>query len=162
MEPKRPRGTARDRALTLLSFRDRSSRELESRLLRAGFEREEVAEAMEGLIRSGLVDDERFARAVVEQEAGRRLSGRRAVAAALVRKRVDRDVATAVLAELDQEGDEDARALELAEARASRLQSLPPEAALRRLTQFLMRRGHGPSTARDAASRALGLDRAGH
>jgi len=82
----RPRGTAHDRALNLLSYRDRSRRELERRLLRAGFEPEEIAEALEGLSLAGLVDDERFARAVVEEEAGRRLSGRRAVASALAAK----------------------------------------------------------------------------
>jgi regulatory protein len=157
-EAKRPRGTARDRALNLLSFRDRSSRELEGRLLQAGFDHAEVSEALDGLSRAGLVDDERFARAVVEQEAGRRLSGRRAVAAALIRKRVDRETARAVLAELDESGDERARAQELAEARATRLRGLAPQVAHRRLTDFLMRRGHAPATARDAASRALSLD----
>jgi regulatory protein len=142
--------------LTLLSFRDRSSRELEGRLLQAGFDDADVSEALEGLTRAGLVDDERFARAVVEQEAGRRLSGRRAVAAALIRKRVDHETARAVLAELDESGDDGARAQELAEARATRLRGLAPEVAHRRLTDFLMRRGHAPSTARAAAARALG------
>src|SRR3954447_7941823 len=98
---KKPRGTARDRALNLLSFRDRSRRELEQRLLRAGYEPDDVLEALEALERVGLVDDERFARAVVEQEAGRRLSGRRAVAAALATKGVGREVAAAALAEID-------------------------------------------------------------
>src|SRR5207244_374392 len=100
----KPRGTARDRALNLLSFRDRSRRELEQRLLQAGFEPEDVLEALEGLERVGLVDDERFARAVVEQHAGRRLSGRRAVASALFSKGIDRDVAAAALDEVDEPG----------------------------------------------------------
>src|SRR3954447_23916675 len=90
---KKPRGTARDRALNLLSFRDRSRRELEQRLLRAGYEPDEVLEAMEGLERVGLVDDDRFARAVVEHQAGRKLSGRRAVASSLAAKGIHRDIA---------------------------------------------------------------------
>src|SRR5438309_11769665 len=39
--PVRPRGTAKDRALRLLGVRDRSHKELERRLLRAGFEPED-------------------------------------------------------------------------------------------------------------------------
>src|SRR5437762_1541300 len=92
---RRPRGTAHDRALNLLSFRDRSRRELERRLLQAGFEAADVEETLEAMERVGLVDDERFARAVVEQEAGRRLSGRRAVASALAAKGVGREAGRA-------------------------------------------------------------------
>ena len=151
-------GTARDRALNLLSFRDRSRRELEARLLRGGFDPDEVVEALDGLERAGLVDDERFARAVVEQEAGRRLSGRRAVASALAASGVDRDAARAALAELDDSDEERRRADELARARAARLVGLPPEAAFRRLASLLARRGYAPGICRDAARRALAVD----
>src|SRR5207244_12978088 len=111
---KRPRGSAHDRALNLLSFRDRSRRELERRLLQAGYEAEEVAEALDALERSGLVDDERFAPAVVEQEAGRRLSGRRAVASALAARGVDRNALRAALADLEDPAAGGERARELA------------------------------------------------
>src|SRR5439155_6918820 len=47
--PVRPRGTAKDRALRLLGVRDRSRRELEVRLLRAGFERDDIDRALEEL-----------------------------------------------------------------------------------------------------------------
>jgi regulatory protein len=156
----KPRGTARDRALNLLSFRDRSRRELERRLLQAGFEPEDVVEALAALERAGLVDDERFARSVVEQEAGRRLSGRRAVASALVAKGVDRDAARAALAELDDPSAERGRADDLARARATRLAGLPPEVAYRRLAGLLARRGYSPWVSRDAARRALGIGEA--
>lgn len=155
---KKPRGTARDRALNLLSFRDRSRRELEQRLLRAGYEPDEVVEALEGLERVGLVDDDRFARAVVEQHAGRRLSGRRAVAAALSAKGVDRDTAEAVLADLDDPGAERERAEELARSRAGRMSGLAPEVAFRRLSGLLARRGYPPGVCREAARAALSID----
>jgi regulatory protein len=156
-ERKKPRGTARDRALNLLSFRDRSRRELEQRLLRAGFEPEDVAAAIEGLERVGLVDDERFARAVVEQEAGRRLAGRRAVASALAAKGVDREVVRSVLADLDDPGAERERADELARSRAGRLAGLAPEVAFRRLSGLLARRGYPPAVCREAARAALSI-----
>lgn len=155
---RKPRGTARDRALNLLSFRDRSRRELEQRLLRAGFEPDDVLEVLEGLERAGLVDDERFARAVVEQHAGRRLSGRRAVAAALSAKGVDRTMADAALSELDAPGAERERADELARSRAHRLSGLAPEVAFRRLSGLLARRGYPPAVCREAARAALAVE----
>jgi len=154
---KKPRGTARDRALNLLSFRDRSRREIEQRLLRAGYEPDEVVGAIEGLERVGLVDDERFARAVVEQQAGRRLSGRRAVESALWSKGVDRQVAAAALGELDAPGAELDRACELARQRAGRMRNLAPEVAYRRLAGLLARRGYAPGVCHEATRRALAI-----
>jgi SOS response regulatory protein OraA/RecX len=55
-------------------------------------------------------------------------------------------------------GDEEARALELARSRVSRLGALDAPAAYRRLVPFLQRRGYGAGTAHRAASQALGLD----
>jgi regulatory protein len=156
-ERKKPRGTARDRALNLLSFRDRSRREIEQRLLRAGFEPDDVADALEGLERVGLVDDDRFARAVVEQHAERRLSGRRAVAAALTIRGVDRETAATALAGLDEPGAERARAEALARSRAQRLSGYPPEVALRRLSGLLARRGYPAGVCWEAARSALAL-----
>jgi regulatory protein len=157
-EERGPRGTARDRALNLLSFRDRSRRELEQRLLRAGYEPADVLETLDALERVGLVDDRRFARAVVEQEAGRRLSGRRAIAVALAAKGVSREVAAAALAEIDEPESERRRADELARSRAGRMGGLAPEVAYRRIAGLLARRGFPPAICHDAARRALEVD----
>jgi regulatory protein len=144
-----------ERALGLLAVRARSRRELERRLLAAGFEQAEVADALERLERVGLVDDQAFARQLVEHAFGNRGDGRRAVASALAAKGVDPSVAVAVLDELD--GDEQERADRLAASRAGRLRSLPPEKAFQRLTSLLLRRGYAPEVARGAARRALGV-----
>jgi regulatory protein len=146
-----------ERALGLLAVRQRSRRELERRLLAAGFDGDEVAGELERLQGVGLIDDEAFARAVAEHAFERRKAGRRAVASALAAKGVAPSVAAAVLDDLGSEGDE-ARADELARARAVRLAGLPPERAFQRLTGFLVRRGHPPEAARRAARRALSLD----
>lgn len=146
-----------ERALRLLSARARSRRELETRLLRAGFEPEEVRDEMIRLESVGLLDDEAFARQVTEHELGNRRSGRRAVVSRLLAKGVARDQIDRVLDEFDGEPD-DARALELARARSGRLGSIPPEQALQRLFAFLARRGFDPDVARRAARTALGLD----
>src|SRR2546423_8251380 len=88
--PVRPRGTAKDRALRLLGVRDRSRRELEVRLLRAGFEPYDVDRALEDLAAAGLIDDERFAAAVVEHAMSNRMAGSRAVMSNLMSKGVER------------------------------------------------------------------------
>jgi len=150
--PKRPL-SCHDRALGLLASRPRSRRELEIRLRSAGFDREAVAEELARLEEVGLLDDERFAREFAEHSLGRKLSGRRAVASSLAAKGVARPMIERALQ--DVEGDEDARADELARARASRLQGLAPEVAYRRLVSFLARRGYEGAVARRAAASAL-------
>ena len=154
-EVKHPLG-CHERALRLLSVRPRSRRELQGRLLRAGFDPEEVQGELERLESVGLIDDEQFAREYAEQQLGNRLAGRRAVRSALAAKGVDRGSVELVLAEAG--GDETLRAEELARGRAPRFAGLPPEKAYARLVSFLMRRGHEPETARRAARAALAVE----
>ena len=149
----RPRGTAKDRALGLLAVRWRSRDELRRRLLAAGFEPADVATALEDLERAGLVDDARFARELVRDQAGRRLAGDRAIRAALRQKGVALVVAEDALQEAG--GDDADRARELAESRVRRLTGLSPEVAYRRLFGLLVRRGYGPGVAREASRAVL-------
>jgi regulatory protein len=93
--PRRP-ADAREAALRLLEVRDRSRRELATRLREKGFAAEEIEPLLERLVETGLVDDRRFAalraRALVRRGQGaRRIEadlrargvGREAIAAAL-------------------------------------------------------------------------------
>jgi len=151
-DPDRPRASAKDRALGLLAVRWRSRAELERRLRGAGFEPDEVRSAIADLESAGLVDDARFAREVVADGAGRRLAGDRAVRYALRVKGVSAEVADQAM---EAAGDEAERALALARKRAGRLADSPPDAAYRRLLGLLVRRGFGPSVAREACRVAL-------
>ena len=154
-KPRNPK-SCHERALGLLSVRARSRRELEQRLRQAGFEADEVTEELERLESVGLVDDEAFARQLVQHEFESRKSGRRVVRSALARKGVSADVAASVLDELG--GADEARALELAMTRAARLRALDPPVAFSRLSSLLIRRGHDPATARRVARRALEIE----
>ena len=146
-----------ERALRLLAVRPRARRELEIRLLRAGFERDEVEKELERLEAVGLIDDEDFARQAAEHELTVRRSGRRAVTSRLAARGVGGETIERTLTDLDG-GDEEDRALELARARINRLGALDGQAAYRRLVPFLQRRGYAAGVAHRAASRALGLD----
>ena len=145
-----------ERALGLLAVRQRSRRELERRLLQAGFEDAEVQETLLRLQNVGLIDDEAFARSVAEHALGRRLEARRVVARRLAQAGVDAEVVTEVLDLAG--GDEQDRADRLAASRAARLSGLPPDKGFQRLQGFLVRRGYAYDVARRAASRALALE----
>ena len=157
--PGKRQGTRKDiheRALGLLAVRQRSRRELERRLVQAGFESEAVAAELDRLEQVGLIDDAAFAAAVVESRMGARGESRRAVGIKLQQAGVDRDVALAALDKAPD--DEQERADRLAESRATRVSGLDPATGFARISGFLMRRGYPPGVARQAARRALGLE----
>jgi regulatory protein len=142
-----------ERALGLLAVRARSRRELERRLLQAGFPQDEVDGELARLEAVGLVDDLEFARQLARHELVSRRSGRRAVVSALGSKGVAPDVIATTLAELDHDPEERAEAL--ARSRVGRLGGLDEATAFNRLASFLMRRGYDPGTSRAVARRVL-------
>ena len=154
-EPKHPK-SCHERALGLLAVRARSRRELERRLLQAGFGSEEVEDVLGRLGRVGLVDDEAFARQLAEHAFRVKRSGRRAVSSALASKGVAAELIERVIEA--SAGDDDLRAEALARTKASRMGSVEPAKAFPRLTALLVRRGYSPDVARQAARRALSVD----
>jgi regulatory protein len=136
--------------------RQRSRGELERRLVQAGFEPDEVMGELDRLEGVGLIDDEAFARAMVESRMGSRGESRRTVAGKLARAGIASDIALVVLDEALES--EQTRADRLAESRATRFAGLDPHVAHQRLYGFLARRGYGPEVARWAARRALALE----
>ena len=145
-----------ERALGLLAVRQRSRRELERRLEGAGFDPEEVRAELDRLLQVGLIDDEAFARAVVEHSFTTKKEGRRVVAGRLMSAGIAPETAAAVLDEAV--GGEEERADALAAAKAARLSGLQPDAAYRRLYGMLARRGYAPDLAGRAARRALAVE----
>jgi regulatory protein len=153
-EPKNPK-SCHERALGLLAVRPRSRRELERRLLQAGFDPDEVRDVLAGLERVGLVDDRAFARQYAEHRFGTRREGRRAVMNGLRAAGISPQLAEATAEQASEQDEERANAL--ARSRAARLIGLEPPKAFARLSSLLMRRGYSPEIARGAARRALEL-----
>jgi regulatory protein len=137
-EPRNPK-SCHERALGLLAVRPRSRRELERRLLAARFDPEEVEDVLARLERVGLVDDEAFARQFAEHRFGARKEGTRAVAQGLRAAGIAPALAQAVSE--DAPDDDEARAADLARARASRLVGVAPEKAFSRLSSLLTTSG---------------------
>lgn len=125
-----------------------------------------VAEAeLDRLESVGLIDDRALAIDLVDRLRTRKKLGPSALRQELMRRKLDRSVIDEALADrvghngVDQNGDDersdDDLVVELARDRARRLGGLDRSTAERRLIDFLARKGHSGSSARDAARRAL-------
>ncbi len=101
--PDRP--AAGDKAAQLLALRPHFRRELEVKLERAGYAREEVALALDKLVQLRLLDDLALARAFVETVARRKGWGRMRVAQELARRGAPEEAAQAALAGRSPEDD---------------------------------------------------------
>lgn len=152
-----------DKALELLSFRARSESELERRLRRAGHGPSAAESALRRCRELGYLDDRAFALAHVRDRLRLRPKGRRALRSELYRKGVDGDLADAAIDEAFAESglDETDLARRLAGKRVKALVSLETEAARRRLTGYLVRRGFPPPVVRAVVAEALPAGPAG-
>ncbi len=135
---------ARDYALLLLSYRERTEKEMAERLKRKGFPPAAVAAAVADCQRLGLIDDERFARLFVQERARLNPRSARLIGAELGRKGVSGEVAARALLAEFVPGREEEMAADLARRAAFRLRGIDPEAARRRLWAYLARRGFSP------------------
>ncbi|HEX2293130.1 MAG TPA: RecX family transcriptional regulator [Gaiellaceae bacterium] len=95
---------ARELALRALNHRDRSRRELERRLDRAGVPADERDETLDALADSGLLSDERFAEARARGLAAKNASDR-LIRDDLRRHGIDPDLVTHILDGLDPESE---------------------------------------------------------
>jgi regulatory protein len=101
--------TLRAQAIRLLARREYARAELESRLVATGADLAEVRNILDALGAQGLLSDQRFARAVVRQKAGR--YSRRSIAGGLKAKGVESGEIEDALREADLDDDAALRAL---------------------------------------------------
>ena len=133
-----------DRALNMLAFRARSSRELARSLVKKGEERSHVDWAIARLQEQGLLDDAAFARAFTRSKVVGGKQSRRRVEQDLARKGVSRTVAGEAIENVFEEEAIDQRAIveEAARKKLRALSGLDPAVQRRRLYAFLARRGY--------------------
>ena len=137
-----------------LTAGDLSSGEVRVLLIAHGLPEVDADQWLERYERLGYVNDQRLAELLVMQWVERKGKGRGLIAAELRRRHISADISAHVLAELDDDSQED-RATELARARARQLSHLDRATAERRLVGFLSRRGFSGSTVRAAVRTAL-------
>ena len=145
---------ALDRAVGYLAARARSRREIEQKLLQAGYRPCTVEMVIYKLQRENLLDDADFARQWVESRQSHKL-GRSRIAQELRRKGVSQEEAEEALSAIDDE-DQLAGAIALAEKAAARIK--PGEdirKASSRIAGMLARRGYSWDIAKQAIQQAL-------
>lgn len=141
---------ARERAVRLLAYRERSAAQLRGRLSGDGYPDGVTDAVIADLESSGLVDDERFAGALARLLTEVRGIGRSRALRELAAKGVDPDLALAALDEsLPLESEREA-ALRLGRALAAR-----PGATIDRIATRLARKGYAVPVALGAAREAL-------
>lgn len=109
--------------------------------------------------RRGYLDDAALAEHLIHVAVDRKGQGRTAIALALQKRRIPRDVVDTALQALPD--DDVDRAWEFARTKVRQLDRVEPDVALRRLVGQLSRRGYTGSIAMDAARGALDEHRRG-
>ena len=125
------------KALKLLSYRPRSEAEVRKKLEQRSVPESMIAEVLERLHRSGLIDDARFARDWAENRSEFRPRSRRALAIEMRQRGVDNDAITQAIDSLDDES----LAYQAAVKYCRRLNGLEWQVFRQKLTGFLARRG---------------------
>jgi regulatory protein len=153
-----PEAVARLICLRQLTAAPRTRAQLAETLRRRGVP-DDAAEVVLGRFTEvGLIDDATFANAWVESRHHGRGLGRRALAAELSQRGVDRGDIDAAVAQLSQET-ELATARALVDRRLASTASLPAQARLRRLVGMLARKGYPAGLAYRVVREALERDR---
>lgn len=148
---------ALDRAVAYLAARARSRREVEQKLLQAGYRPCTVEMVLYKLEREKILDDADFARQWVESRSTHRL-GRSRIAQELRRKGISADEAEEALAIIDED-DQLAGAVALAEKAAARIRpGEDPRRAANRILAMLARRGYGWDVAKEALQQAMNAE----
>ncbi|MDO8848396.1 MAG: RecX family transcriptional regulator [Coriobacteriia bacterium] len=140
---------ARERALRLLMYRERSSFEITKRLSDDGYPEDVASLITEDLLRTGLVDDERFAESYARALIQARGYGRSRALRELSARGIAPELALSALEELAPDDGEDQRA----RVRARSL--VRPNDTVDRLAARLIRRGFSQSVALRAARDTL-------
>jgi regulatory protein len=138
-------------ALIFLSYRPRSKVEVARRLNRKGFSEPSVEAVLHRLARSGLLDDEAFARYWISNREQFKPRGRYALRYELRAKGIASDIIDTLLDEVD-DGE---NAYQAALQRINRWKQLEPEQRRRKLDAYLRRRGFKYETIQGVWERIL-------
>ncbi len=145
-EPSREE-QARALCLRLLTARSRTRAELSGQLSKRGYPDDVRERVLDRLAAVGLVDDAEFAEQWVQSRRAKAGKSRRALAAELHTKGVDKDVITAALGGIDAGAERD-RAEQLVRAKLRRETLSGDDARVsRRLVAMLARRGYSQNLA---------------
>jgi len=142
----RPRPTALQYAVRLLSARGYSERKLREKLRNRDYSRDEIDEAIAKLIARRLLDDRAYAEDFVRSRCASQPRGRSALIRDLISRGIPASLAGEVVGDAVSDADEMELARELVARKAAQYRSLDAETQRRRLSGLLARRGFRPQT----------------
>ena len=143
-------------ALRLLTYRERSRKELWDKLAGKKYSPAAVAAVIEKLERLELLDDEKFARLWVNSRINFKPRAAWLIGRELARKGIAGETARRVLGELIPPEREREAARELAENRVRHYRGEPSQTARRKLFSYLARRGFPSETIRECLDDLVG------
>lgn len=141
MEPDKLKNRARNNAYMLLRIRPRSEREVRDRLKLKGYGPDLVDEIVEALKKAGDIDDAKFARFWLESRMHQNPMGDVVLQYELKKRGVSEDIIKATLEHKAENYDEYAIALPMAKERFRRFSKIDRPKALKRVYDFMLRRG---------------------
>jgi regulatory protein len=130
-------------AFRLLSYRDRSEKEMYEKLIRKGFSEKVALEAVGYLIDKGFIDDRRFAEILRKDAVERKHLGKMGTKSYLMNKGIAVDIAEDILGD---EGDYLDAAKSFVEKKLRNMKVYDEETIKRRLWDMLSRRGFSYDT----------------
>lgn len=149
--------TAYDYALTLLTARAYTTRDLTRKLTQKGFEKPQVDQTIDRLTANGLLNDEKFAQEFARQRLVVSGASRRRVEQQLGAKGISREVAASASMKVVEEEDVDTiGAIEkIARKKLASLGDLEPIVKRRRVFGLLARKGYDLDDINQVLSRIL-------
>ncbi len=145
-------------ALRLLTYRERSRKELREKLAEKKFSAAAVDATIGKLERLELIDDEKFARLWASSRVSSKPRAAWLIGRELREKGIAPETVRRVLEEALPPEREREAARELAENRARRYRGEPVETARRKLYSFLARRGFSPGLIGEIVNRVIPED----
>ncbi len=156
MDTDKVKARATNNAYALLRQRPRSEFEIRDRLKIKGYSEEVIESVVEGLRRAGEIDDARFAKLWVDERMRLNPAGDVVLRHELKSKGLPAQLIEAVLDEKNKNYDEYEIAVSMAGDRFGRLKKLDRKKALKRLYDFLLRRGFKYETIRKIVENVVG------
>lgn len=144
-------------AYRLLSYRDRSEKELRERLRKKGFSEETVLQSIKHLKDKGFIDDAALAVSLRRSAEDIKLLGSKGVRGFLQQRGISEKIIDDVLT--DSESDEIIRAKKLVDRKLKTMKNFSDEEIRKKLWRILMRRGYSFDTIRHIL-RQLKIDEA--
>jgi regulatory protein len=141
LEADKTRQKAINNAYCLIRSRPRSEHEMRDRLKRKGYEGEVIDDVVSGLKKAGELDDAKFAKLWVESRINFNPMGEMVLRMELKKKGVSDRIIDVTLDECLKTYDEYGVALSMAKEQFERFVKLDKRKAMKRLYDFLARRG---------------------